>query len=177
MIRILIVFCSFFLIQDEPVLSWKESHKLTWSDFKGTPNLRDSAVAVTASGISFGYSIKQTNNEVTNFSTQVHAHFYPEQSWYKPDRADIHVLNHEQLHFDITELHARKLRYEISKLKITNHVKSELKTLQKNINIELKKLQDKYDLETNFSRNKEAQAQWKAYITQELKRFSKYKSN
>ncbi|WP_372938074.1 DUF922 domain-containing protein [Seonamhaeicola sp.] len=177
MIRILIVFCSFLLIQEEPVLSWSESYKLSWTDFKGSPNLQDSAVAVTASGISFGYSIKQTNNEVTNFSTQVHAHFYPEQSWYKPDRAGIHVLNHEQLHFDITELHARKLRYEINKLKITNHVKSELKTLQKTINLELKNTQNKYDLETNFSRNIEAQAQWKAYIAQELKKFSKYKSN
>ncbi|WP_299551041.1 DUF922 domain-containing protein [Seonamhaeicola sp.] len=177
MIRILIVFCCFLLVQDEPVMSWNESYKLSWADFKDAPNPHTSAVAITASGITFGFSVRQTDSRVVDFTTEVHAHFYPEQSWYKPERANNHVLGHEQLHFDITELHARKFRYRISQLKVSNRIKDELRALQKTINLELKTLQDRYDAETNYSRNFEAQAQWEAYIATELKKLSKYKSN
>jgi hypothetical protein len=175
-IRILLVFCSFFLVQDEPVISWNESHKLSWSDFKDMPDTNVSAVAITASGISFGFSIRQTDHQVLNFSTEVYAHFYPEQSWYKPESANAHILGHEQLHFDITELYVRKFRYRIGQLKLSNQIKTELKTLQKTINLELKQLQNQYDVETNYSRNFEAQAKWETYIAQELKKLSKYES-
>ncbi|TYA71545.1 DUF922 domain-containing protein [Seonamhaeicola marinus] len=176
MIRIIIVLCCFLCVQDEPVISWNDSYKLTWADFKDSPNPNTSAVAITASGISFGYSIKQTDTQVVGFSTEVYAHFYPEQSWYKPERADAHVLAHEQLHFDITELHARKLRYRISQLGISNTIKNKLRQLQKDINTELRALQNKYDSETDHSRNFEAQAQWNAYIAKELKTYSRFKS-
>ncbi|WP_406684078.1 DUF922 domain-containing protein [Seonamhaeicola sp. MEBiC1930] len=158
-------------------MSWKSSYKLSWSDFKDRPNHSSSAVAVTASGITLGFSVKETASEVIDFSTEVHAHFYPEQSWYKPERANKHILGHEQLHFDITELHARKLRYRISKLKVSNRIKSELRALRKAINSEVELMQNKYDTESDYSRNFEAQAKWEAYIAQELKKFSKYKSN
>lgn len=164
------------MVQDEPVISWSTSYKLSWSDFKGKPNQRVSAVAVTASGISFGYTIKETDRQVVDFSTEVYAHFYPEKSWYKSERANSHILGHEQLHFDITELYARKFRYRISKLKLSNAIKSELKALQKSINLELKQLQDQYDTESNYSRNFEAQAKWEAYVAEELKKLSKYGS-
>lgn len=178
MIRIILAFCcALLLVKDEPVISWKASYKLSWDDFKDKPNMNTSAVAITASGITFGFSIKQTDDEVVDFSTKVHAHFYPEQSWYKPNRANNHVLKHEQLHFDITELHARKLRYRISKLQVSNRIKSELKSLQKTVNAELKRMQDKYDTKTNYSRNIEAQSQWESYIAEELKKLSEYKSN
>ena len=116
MVRIVLLFLCFFCIQnDESVLSWDASYKLSWSDFKAKPNTNSSAVAITASGIIFGFSIKQTDkNKVVSFTTDVYAHFYPEQSWYKMKRANNHILQHEQLHFDITELYARKFRYRIS---------------------------------------------------------------
>lgn len=175
MIRVLLFFCCFLLVQDEPVISWNESYKLSWTDFKDEPNPRTGAVAITASGITFSYSIRQTNNNVVGFSAEVFAHFYPEQSWYKPEQANNHILGHEQLHFDITELYARKFRSRISQLKVSNNIKVELKTLQNNINAELKELQNRYDAETNYSINIEEQAKWKAYIAQELKKLSRFK--
>ncbi|WP_233783321.1 DUF922 domain-containing protein [Flavivirga eckloniae] len=157
-------------------MSWNESYKLTWSDFKGPPNKNTSAVAVTASGITFGFSVSKTDDRVVGYTSEVHAHFYPEKSWYKKDEADLHVLGHEQLHFNITELHARKFRQRIDQVKVSNSVRSQLKQLHNTINKELSQMQNTYDSETNYSRNVEAQAKWEAYIAVELKKLSKYKS-
>ncbi|MDO5981113.1 DUF922 domain-containing protein [Flavivirga spongiicola] len=157
-------------------MSWNESYKLSWSDFKDAPNKHVSAVAVTASGITFGFSVSTTDDQVVGFTSEVHAHFYPEKSWYKKEQADSHVLDHEQLHFDITELHARKFRQRIDQVKISNSVRDQLKSIHNTINKELSQLQNRYDSETNYSRNVDAQTKWKIYITNELKKLAKYKS-
>ncbi|WP_298236858.1 DUF922 domain-containing protein [uncultured Algibacter sp.] len=178
MIKFLILFGLILLVQNEPVLTWDEDTKLTWADFKASPKSNSGAVAITASGITFGFSIKSTDkNEVLSFTTNVNAYFYPEQSWYKPERATNHVLGHEQLHFSITELYARKFRQRIGKLKVTNTIREELKALQKTINKELAQTQERYDNETDYSRNEENQAKWEQYINAELKKYAAYKSS
>ena len=178
MIKVFLIICCFLSVQkDDPVLSWDASNKLTWSDFKAKQNAFVNAVAITASGITFGFSITKTdNNQVVSFTTEVHAHFYPEQSWYKKERANNHILGHEQLHFDITELHARKFRQRISQLKVSSTIRKELKYIDKAIHKEMSKMQDKYDSETNYSINFESQVKWQTYIAKELKKLSKFKS-
>jgi len=157
-------------------MTWHESYKLVWKDFQANPDKNSSAVAITVSGITFGFSITQTSTEeVISCDTEVSAHFYPEKSWYKPKSANNHILNHEQLHFDITELHARKFRHEISLIKISNSIENDLKTLQKNINKQLAQMQNLYDEETNHSRNIETQAKWQVYINQEIEKLANYK--
>ncbi|WP_298533366.1 DUF922 domain-containing protein [uncultured Algibacter sp.] len=178
MIRFLIIVCCFFsLQQDEPTLSWNESNKLSWKDFLAKPNLHESAVAITASGITFEFSISQTEDkQVVSYTSNVQALFYPDKSWYKPNLADAHVLSHEQLHFDITELFARKFRKRISKLSISNHIGKDLKKIHLNILKELKAFQKAYDNETNFSINSESQVKWKISVEEELNNLSEFKS-
>ncbi|XMO85610.1 DUF922 domain-containing protein [Algibacter sp. AS12] len=179
MSKVLLLFICLFCVQDnEPFLVWSDANKLSWKDFKGTPKMDEAAVANTASGITFRYSVTKTDkDEVVGFTTEVFAHFYHEKSWYKKDRATTHILGHEQTHFNITELFARKFRYRISKLNISNSIKQELKILYKTIKAELAVMQKKYDSETDFSRNKEAQASWDVFMSSELEKFSKYASN
>ena len=178
MIKIILLVLCFLCVQnDEPVLSWNASRKLSWSDFKAKPNKSDSAVAITASGITFGFSITQTsNNNVVSFTSEVHAHFYPEQSWYKMSVANNHILGHEQLHFDITELFARKFRYRISQLDVSNSIRRQLNKIDKEINRALSQMQNKYDNETDYSRNFDFQSKWKNFIATELDKFSNFKS-
>lgn len=177
MIRILLLtFCFFSVQSNEPVRNWSESYKLSWKDFEGNPDNNSGAAATTASGIIFGYSMQETNTEVVSFTTEIHAQFYPEKSWFKPKLATIYLLAHEQLHFDITELHARKFRYEVSLLKVSKTIKNDLKALNKKINKQLALMQQAYDGETSHSRNKEAQVKWNAYIAKELQKLEQYKS-
>lgn len=176
MIRILIFLLCFANLQkDKPGIKWEENRPLTWKDFKGKPKLNLEAVAETASGISFGFSVKTTNSKIDSFFTEVNSYFDPESSWYNKNRADAYILSHEQLHFDITELFARKLRKEISKLKVSNQIKTELNALYKNNESELAKMQYRYDLETDHSKNLEIQKKWQIYIKSEIDKLTKYK--
>ena len=158
------------------IISWRDDYKLQWQDFKGQPHNDTNAVAVTASGITFGYSIKTSNTKIIDFSTTIEAHFYPEKSWYSKERADDYILAHEQLHFDITELHVRKLRKQIAQVKVSQNLKSKLNLLHKTSNIKLAAMQDKYDTETNNAIDKDFQNQWEIFIQKELQNYEAYKS-
>ena len=152
MIRILLLFCCFTLLQnDEETITWNESYKLTWDDFKGPSDKNSDAVAITASGITFSYSIQKANDRVVDFKVNIFTHFYPNKSWVKLDRANDHILAHEQLHFDITELHARKFKYQVSKLKASQNIAQLIDQLHSNINKAVYEMQKRYDYESDNS--------------------------
>lgn len=177
MIRIFIVICCFLGVQNtEPIITWSDSYKLTWDDFKDEPKENSTAAAITASGITFEYSIKQSVFRVVSFKTKVLACFYPEKSWYKPQLANAHILAHEQLHYDITELYARKFRQQLSRLKPSKTLKSELNALKEYINKQLENRQHEYDTQTNYSSNSEVQEQWQELMKNELKKLAAFKS-
>lgn len=162
-------------ISDE-VISWRDDIKLTWNEFKGAPKKIGTAVAVTASGITFEYSVKEKNSRIVSFDAHVYAHFYPQKSWYIKEEGTDHILAHEQLHFDITELYARKFRKQITQLKISNNLRSELQKLHYSINKEVETVQNRYDQESDNSVNLEFQSKWEKYIKQELTKLEAYKS-
>ena len=170
----LFLFLICFQPNEESIL-WDEAHRLEWADFKGNPNLDSDAVAITASGLTFDFSAKTTSTRLVDFTATVEAHFYPDQSWYKKDHVNNVVLAHEQLHFDITELHARKIRKQIDEAIFTLNIKQEITTLQANITKELKAFQNRYDSESDYSRIAETQKEWQIFIEQELQKLSKYK--
>lgn len=161
----------------ETAFEWQENIQLKWSDFKGQPENLGDVVALTASGISFEYSIQDKNGKIKSFSSTAKAHFYPKRSWVHKKKASIHVLKHEQLHFDITELHVRKFRKAISVLKLSNQLKKELNSTYQTINKDMAMMQNKYDQETNHSRDLEAQTTWQTKIDSTLKRYADYKTN
>ena len=169
--------CLFSFAQNEKdAMSWNHSKHLTWSDFKGKPNQNSGAAASTASGISFGFSVRRVGNRITQFTTNVECLFYPYESWVKQESANNHILGHEQLHFDITELHTRKFRKQISQMKPSSNIKSRLNTLYKSISKASHDMQKLYDKETNHSINKKMQAYWQTFINKELKKLETYKS-
>jgi len=154
---------------------WNENSRLTWADFKGKPDKNIDAAALTASGITVDLSAKTTQTELLNFNVLVEARFYPDKSWYKRESASSFVLAHEQLHFDITELHARKLRRILDHANLTVNIKREVSKLNDIINEELKEMQQEYDRDSNFSRNKDTQRKWQDFVHNELRKLSKYK--
>lgn len=162
-------------MNNESTILWREDLKLTWNDFKGEQHVESNAVAVTASGITFSYKVRKANSRIVDFTPSVEAHFYPDKSWVKLEQADDYILAHEQLHFDITELHVRKLKKQISTLKITQNLGSILDKLHQNIKKELSVMQNKYDSESNNSINKEAQLKWEKFIDRELNAYQSYK--
>lgn len=161
---------------NDDVLEWQEDVQLKWSDFKGQPQDLGDIVAITSSGISFRFSIKENEHIVTGVETQVQAHFYPKRSWVHKKKASDHILSHEQLHFDITELHVRKFRKEITHLEISKDIKRDLNNTYARINKDMAAMQKTYDTETNYSRDVIAQAIWKKKIDGALKVYGDYKN-
>lgn len=150
-------------------IPWEASRKLTWDDFKGPVPPDAVPAATTASGISYRYSANLMHHEV-NLDFDVTAYFYPEESWYKAERCDAQILQHEQLHFDISEVFARRMRMKLRQTSFTENVKSEIQKIYRETLNELEDLQDQYDWETNFSRNTEAQERWNTRIKEALER-------
>lgn len=167
-IFISLLFVSYNGEQDYETILWETGKKLRWEDFKGKPE-NQRAAAVTASGLTYRFSTTKKNGEVVDIDYEVTSFFYPNKSWYKPEVCDSIILSHEQLHFDITELYARKFRKLLSETKFTNNVKNEVKTIYNQINVELNEYQNQYDDETNFSRNREQQLHWNNSIDDALK--------
>ena len=154
---------------------WSEDYQLQWSDFKGEPQNNTDAIAITASGITFGYSVTQSETEIVEANFTIESHFYPNHSWCLKDRVHSVVLNHERFHFNITELFARKFRKQISETNFSLNIKEEVDAIYKNINNELAKMQKAYDTATNYSINIETQSEWQDSISRELKKYSKFK--
>ncbi|WP_426430900.1 DUF922 domain-containing protein [Winogradskyella sp. HB-48] len=175
-IIISILFLFVGMSSNEETITWNDTRKLTWEDFKGSPNSNSDAVALTASGITFGYSVKTTGKRIIGYSTSVQAHFYPNKSWYLTEKADNYILAHEQLHFDITELYVRKFRQQLERLVVNQNIKTQMNQIHVAINEALDKTQKTYDEQTNHSINVEAQNYWGNYIKEELKKLEKYKS-
>ena len=157
-----------FSQKNETVILWEDTVKLTWNKFKAEADYKAEPAAITASGIVFEYSIQIVNKKNVSFSTSIKANFYPKKSWYKPNEVNVHILSHEQLHFDITELYVREFRKKVALLVVSSSIKEDLNALHLKILKKLKERQSLYDEETDYSRNIEAQAKWQKMIDNEL---------
>lgn len=156
-------------------LVWNEDYRLSWSDFRGTPEESSDAVAITASGLSSSLSARTTSKRLVDYTINIKANFYPDKSWYKPNKVNEIVLAHEQLHFDITELNARKLRKTISEFNFTLDIKKELNQLVEKANKDLATMQELYDNQSNYSMKVDAQKKWQIYVMGELDKLSSYR--
>jgi hypothetical protein len=155
--------------QEDDGIPWDSGRRLSWSDFQATPPESQRVAATTASGISYSYSTRGTPGNY-RLDYKVLAYFYPERSWYHPEICDSVILSHEQLHFDISELFARKMRDALGRRTFSKNVRAEVRQIFSEINRELSEFQDLYDRETDFSRNREQQATWNRRISKMLER-------
>lgn len=159
---------------DSEKMLWNENQKLTWEDFRGKPVPSASFVASTNTGINFQYSYSIKNDQVA-VEYSVESFFYPEKSWYQPGKVNQHILNHEQAHFDISELHARMLRKNLEGKKFSKKIKSEIEKIYRQIEQQRRAMQVKFDAETDHSRNVEKEVVWENHIAKQLENYESWK--
>lgn len=168
LVLLLIAFTGMQPNQDDETIAWSSDRRLSWDDFRGKVPLNARAAAITASGITYSFSTSGTKDAIM-VDFQVDTFFYPTKSWYQPSLCDEVILSHEQLHFDISELYARKLKKRLNDATFTySTIKAKVKAIYREINIELNDFQNKYDEETNFSRNREKQEDWELLMQKAL---------
>jgi lipopolysaccharide export LptBFGC system permease protein LptF len=158
-----LLFVCITVIQANNLIPWSASRKLTWSDFKGNPDPHSPNAALTSSNINIEYGYDEKG-----FQYSISCNFDKNRSWVRIKNND--VLAHEQGHFDIAEINARKLNklmkaYHFNAKTASNDLSRLYEDAMKQHRLE----QTQYDQETDFSRNKPRQEEWLAKIEQQLK--------
>lgn len=152
----------------EETIPWSEKQKLTWADYKGAVKTDSDVAASTATYLGIEYNF---NNN--GFGYKITCSFSKTKSWglHKTD----YILAHEQGHFDIAEIFARKLNKQMKDYKFDkDNFKEDLKEIYLKITEEKEIMQNDYDRETNHSILKEKQTEWLKKIDQLLLQYSNF---
>lgn len=142
------------LKESEDYLPWTNVRPLTWEDFLCEPKRNTDAVALTSTalGISYNVSNHQLYYEITCSFSKV-------KSW--GILKTPYILAHEQGHFDITEIFARKLHKELLDYKFNRKTyRQDVNDIYDRVIMEKENLQFAYDGLTDHSRNKTVQKEW-----------------
>ena len=159
---------SFAQSKHEELITWSASRKLTWADYKANPIPESDAAASTTTYLGIDYRIS-TNS----FSYKIESRFSKTRSWglHKTD----YILRHEQGHFDIAEVFARKLHKKMSEYKFNRRTyQKDLKKIYDEVTDEKEEIQNSYDEETNHSINRKKQAEWLRKIEEMLEESEEY---
>ena len=158
------------LAQDsDSIIYWNTSVKLCWQDFKGrVPDSTEYDVAKSYIEI---FTKGERSFGLPNY--RIYPTFNRYKSWSKD--TTIFILSHEQGHFDIGELYARKMRRSILGLreKGVESIDEYLKILYL-YNDECIKFNDQYDTETAHGVYKSKQIEWSKKIAKELCELKKF---
>ena len=146
------------------IVYWDEHGELTWDDFKGYPAYeKENISALTASGI-----VQYTGCKEGRITYMVQAYFERNESWVKSEALTDYHLAHEQLHFDITELYARKIRKALAERRFLCGQETEFNAFVAKMSNEWQMAQLEYDKETEHSINHNMQKIWHLKIEESL---------
>lgn len=182
-----ITLMSFTFVKDNFIL-WQENKKLKIQDFKAenndTTKVNQQQFLGAISAIRIEYSSFQRNkNSVPDFS--IKTYFDPNESWML--LKNYYVLQHEQIHFDLTELYARKMRKSVESLRQKNvtNISIYRKKIQ-HWNVMKEKASNQFDADNQdyyikigqkilFQKNPKQEA-WKKKVDRELFQYSLFKN-
>jgi hypothetical protein len=154
--------------EDQEYIPWLDDHRLSWEDFQGEPRKNTDAVASTSTSLGIAYQVKNST-----LSYQITCKFSRIKSWglVKTD----YILAHEQGHFDITELFARKLHQELQDYRFNKRTfRKDVNDIYQRIVKEKEAFQAAYDGQTDHSRNRRQQMQWLEKIGKLLEETADY---
>lgn len=130
--------------------------KVSWDDFQGIPQPFSSYEAGISSSIYLEYD--SSKGRYVAYAGQNNVQSWARRSQQEQD----YLLNHEQYHFNITQLHAQKLNDYIEK-----NPEGSLRLFhlrRGSINIDLGRMQRRYDEETDHSLKYDRQRRWEYEI-------------
>jgi predicted secreted Zn-dependent protease len=152
-------------------IEWNEFYKLQWHDFqgeRGESSIGDAGTAVQIKAKPFYVKDK--------IEYDVYAYFNRKKSW-STDKSDA-LLAHEQLHFDIAEWYARKIRKKIKQLRSSGV--NDVDIYNSHIRVLLEESNEvdmQYDMETLHGAMAKKQAAWKKKVSEALEDLSDYKKS
>lgn len=139
--------------------------QIQWSSFKGAPNSDISGAKISTL---FILKVRRVNKWNGTLLFKAFALMDPSKSWVKPGYADQYTLLHEQTHFNITQICAKKLQAELNQMKLKSRKSAMIEVTLTKWQSKMEVLQEQYDLETMYGNDTEAQKLWNEKIIAEL---------
>lgn len=151
-------------------LAWSSAHHLSWDDFKGAI---PETVTEEAAHLEYGlfYGVRCTGR---TFEFKVTAAMLPGDSWVRrsvlvSDADNARTLQHEQTHFNLTEVHAQKMRrYFAAVYEPCLRSSEDLDAMAERFVKAEADEQRSYDEETRNGRNPDRQKRWDADVAARL---------
>lgn len=171
--KVLLLILPLFLSfpKEDNIIEWSPSRKLTWADFKGSPDPSSTNAALTNSSITADFGFNQKGLTHT-----IKCRFNKLLSWGRIRNE--YILNHEQGHFDIAEAHARLLHKNLTAYVFNSKtVSKDIQHIYDGTMKEHVNMQKQYDLITNHSLDTTEQIKWDDKIDSmliNLQDYSKY---
>ena len=152
-------------------LHWSAGRPLVLADFEGRPRPGEAHAALTSATM-----VAKVACRSNQFSGSVQAAFDPTRSWVRdPTTMTPRLLHHEQLHFDITEMYARRLRQKLTSANIPcAQLGPAFERLSQGVYADWEKAESQYDIATNHGLKPVQQAQWDAQVQQQLKELAEF---
>ena len=168
-IFIFLLFSICVQVSAQTEIVWKENMPLTWNDFKG-PKRNSKLAAETYCSINTSVAITGDKLNIT-----IQAVFYADSSWYNPEKIHELTLTHEQGHFQIAELYARKLRKAVAeKINSFTDYQNQFEALYEEVHGDYFDRQEQYDEETLHGTISRTQMDWIDRIAEELLELKEY---
>jgi len=154
---------------------WKAEVPLSWSDFTGFPDESSPYIAFTYYNLSY----RSSWDGGGTITITVQCIFEKNKSWRKIEKKlTPEVLLHEQMHFNIAELYARRMRQAFADYtavhKHSAETSADIKKIFATCMDNCKAYNELYDLETSHSVNEPRQQEWNKKITAQLTELSAY---
>ncbi len=159
-------------VLEEIRLIWREDDPLEWSDFHGPPEPEQGVDALSSCGLICDPALSR--NGMLRFD--VNAYFSPTDSWVdRPDASRL-LLHHEQGHFDIGEIYARKMRQRLARTAFDrSRLNEQITIIYQETFEEYREAQATYDRVSGHSTNTAGQREWDRWIDRELERYEAYR--
>ncbi len=153
-----------FISNGQDVLLWNEKFPLKWTDFLGKVNDSSQFDAEAFTSVEYSYTFYTPDK----YSFKVQACFNRTTSWIKKERSCEGLLQHEQVHFSLAQLYAKKLTLAFESYKYSANFQNEIVEIFKQIEIDYHKSQRLFDEETNHSLISKKEKEWEAFVLEEL---------
>jgi hypothetical protein len=156
---------------DSDTIAYHSKRPLVWKDFLGAPSILSRWAAQIFT--SFGFEARSTvSNRVLELRVKTKVWMDKTISWVRPDSKNDYVLDHEQLHFDITRLTAERFKRHLRTMQFSvEDYSSEIQYQYIEFFRTHTQLQQQYDQETEHGLNRATQAQWVKKVRDELRSY------
>jgi hypothetical protein len=148
---------------EEDGIIWQAERRLSWADFQSEADGNEPLHAMTSTNIEV-----QAHCSGNLMQYEVKCVFKAKDSWSKNKQSE-RLLAHEQMHFDLTEVHARLLRQKLAQTSnLCGSNKTAFGKIVESHFVHWKTEQDRYDRESNHGLHLEQQLIWEEKIARRL---------